>query len=190
MNSLKLALFAALISLAIAAPAKIDDGQMKVLNVADLPETIKQLAQAALEHKVKEGEEGGEGSGSSDEVITTLTNIVNTLTSINGMNGVGVDNTDVANTFVGIGNVEVVVGSGGDTVKVEIGDLVNTIGAIQGFWNNVEVVDTDVDIDSEEEDEEEVEEEEDNDDEEEEEPSPVQIDDGSLIVAWTNLLKT
>jgi hypothetical protein len=80
-------------------------------------------------------------------VVTTLTDIVSTLTTINGMNDLSVDATDVANTAVGMGEVEVMVGSSGDTVRTEIGDLVNTIGAIQGFWYNYDIANVNVVVD-------------------------------------------
>ncbi len=62
------------------------------------------------------------------------------------MNEVGVDNTDVVNSATGIGNVDVMVGSSGDTVRTEIGDLVNVIGAIQGHWFNYDIANVNVEI--------------------------------------------
>ncbi len=73
-----------------------------------------------------------------------VNDIVSVLTTINGMNDVDVDNTDVVNTATGFGNVEIMAGSSGATTKTDIGDLVNTIGAIQGFWYNYDIANVNV----------------------------------------------
>ncbi len=81
---------------------------------------------------------------SSVDVVSVINEIVNVLTTINGMNDVDVDNTDVVNTATGFDNVEVMVGSSGSTTKVNLGDFVNVIGAIQGFWYNYDIANVNV----------------------------------------------
>ena len=80
------------------------------------------------------------------DVVSVINDIVNTLTTINGMNDVDVDNTDVVNTATGFGSVDVMVGSSGSTTQVELGDFVNTVGAIQGFWHNYDIANVNVRI--------------------------------------------
>ena len=80
--------------------------------------------------------------------MAIINDIVSILNNINSMNSVGLDSVDVTNTGTGFGEIEVVAGNTGETVKVQVGDLTNVIGSIQGTWFNNDVVDNDIGIDS------------------------------------------
>ncbi len=123
-------------------------------------------------------------SSDNDDVVAVLNDIVNVLNTINGMNSVGLDSVDVVNTGTGFGEIEVVAGNTGETVKVQVGDLTNVIGSIQGTWFNNDVVDNDIGIDSDnegvEDDDDEEEADENEEDEEDDEPQP--IDAGNVVI--------
>jgi len=68
------------------------------------------------------------------DVSNVLTDIVNTITAVNGLNSLDVNDEEVVTNLVGVGNVDVLAGSSGTTTEIRLGDLVNTIGAIQGHW--------------------------------------------------------
>ncbi len=92
-------------------------------------------------------EDGEDSSSSSSDVVSVINDIVDTDTTINGLNDIDTDNTDVTNTATGFGEVEVMVGSSGSTTQVELGDFVDTVGAIQGFWYNYDIANVNVHID-------------------------------------------
>jgi hypothetical protein len=130
---------------------KVLEAVRKALPTPELPpeatsKDILKLAENAIAGKKMEAAQlaNQDEEANSDDVVTTLVDIVKTDTDINGMNDLAVDATDVANTGVGIGEVEVMVGSSGDTVRTEIGDLTNVMGAIQGFWYNYEIANVNV----------------------------------------------
>ncbi len=155
-------LFAAVVASASAAPAGDSSADLEAPKVLD--KRLKKLAKSVA--AAKDGKDKqkclveriyltvvpfsiveAESSG-SDDVVAVINDIVSVLNNINGMNSVGLDSVDVVNTGTGFGEIEVVAGNTGETVKVQVGDLTNVIGSIQGTWVNNDVVDNDIGIDS------------------------------------------
>jgi len=81
-----------------------------------------------------------------DDLSNVFTDLVNTVSTINGLNSVDLNNQDIISSLFGIGNVDIVDGGAGTTTDIRLGDLVNTIGAIQGQWYNFDIANVHVQV--------------------------------------------
>ncbi len=140
-----LAIIIALSASAFAAPAPADKDGIDVA-APKIPKALeKKLNRIAKAAKAVREEAA---SSDNDDVVAVINDIVNVLNTINGMNSIGQDSVDVVNTLTGFGEIDVVAGNEGETVKVQVGDLTNVIGKLQGTWFTNDVVANDVAIDS------------------------------------------
>ena len=129
-----------------AAPAGPSDNTEVEVKSPELPKALsKKLNRIANDVKAVSEEAA---SSDNDDIVAVINDIVNVLNTINGMNSIGHDSVDVVNTLTGFGEIDVVAGNTGETTKVQIGDLTNVIGKIQGTWFTNDVVDNEVGIDS------------------------------------------
>jgi len=84
--------------------------------------------------------------GNDSDVSNVLTDIVNTFTDIDGLNSIDINDEEAVTNLIGIGNVDAVVGSSGTTTEVRLGDVVDTVGAIQGQWYNFKIANVNIKV--------------------------------------------
>jgi len=87
-----------------------------------------------------------DGSVSGDDVSNVFVDLANTVTTINGMDSTDVNKEEVVTNLFGLGNLDVVEGGSGTTTTLKLGDIVNSVGSIQGQWYDFNIANVHVQV--------------------------------------------
>ena len=93
-----------------------------------------------------------EGAVAGDEVnndIDTALELIANVISVNGLNKKNNHNNEIVKNEIDVGNVNVVLGSSGNTNNYNQGDVANVFGMIQASWDSADLAKVNVDFDRE-----------------------------------------